>query len=336
MSSFTNLSTRWKLALGFGLMVVLFMVATATAFYGTGAVRNADQIVIDVLTVRNNLNMQRSMLFAIVISEGDGQLEGRIRDLSGITAQDEDFIARLHFLETGDARLDSALDDFVTTRAAYKRTRDEEIFPLMREGKMAEANALVVGVQDERFRKIRISGDEISRKFTARAAAAEQRVQFVCVVSGVIVALAGISMIVGFTRQIAHPLEQITAAADRIARGELHLEFQSSSRTDEVGRLAQSFQRMTRFLKLLAGRAAQIAEGDLTVSVRPQSEHDVVGRAFTAMSENLRRLMKELVDAVNVLAGSSSEIMASTAQLAASAAETATARRLKRPLRWRR
>jgi methyl-accepting chemotaxis protein len=136
------------------------------------------------------------------------------------------------------------------------------------------------------------------------------------------VLLAGSFWIV---RDIAGPLAEITRVAERIARGQLGVDFSSDGRTDEVGMLAQAFQRMSRSLKVLAGRASQIAGGDLTVRVKPQSEDDVLGNAFLTMSESLRSIITEFVEAVNVLASAASEIMASTAQLASSAAETATA-----------
>ena len=141
------------------------------------------------------------------------------------------------------------------------------------------------------------------------------------------VAAAVLLTIVGWliTRNIAKPLGEVTAAAERIAEGDISAELAGTGRKDEVGILVQTFQRMCRSLNVLAGRARQITEGDLTAQIKPRSERDVLGNAFASMTAELRRIMQELLDAVNVLASSASEIMASTTQLAASAAETAAA-----------
>lgn len=156
----------------------------------------------------------------------------------------------------------------------------------------------------------------------SRAARLTTRVIFVGTLVVFVVLLAANFMI---TRDIAVPLAEITRVAERIAHGDIGVEFSSDGRTDEVGMLAQAFQRMSRSLKVLAGRATQIAGGDLTVRLKPQSADDVLGNAFLTMSESLRTIISEFVEAVNVLASAASEIMASTAQLASSAAETATA-----------
>src|SRR5215213_977576 len=120
------------------------------------------------------------------------------------------------------------------------------------------------------------------------------------------------------TRSIAGPIGELSQIAERIGHGDLNVELSANGRTDEVGVLMQSFQRMSRSLKVIAGRAKQIAAGDLTVQIRPQSENDVLGNSFAAMTDSLRRLMQELTEAVNVLASSASDIMASTSQLASS------------------
>lgn len=127
------------------------------------------------------------------------------------------------------------------------------------------------------------------------------------------------------TQSISRPINEISAAAGRIAAGDLSAEFLPTTRGDEVGALRNAFHRMSGSLKAMAGRVEQLAGGDLSAEFTPQSEKDVLGAAFRAMSQNLRGVMRDISEAVNVLASSAAEIMASTAQLASGAAETAAA-----------
>ena len=166
------------------------------------------------------------------------------------------------------------------------------------------------------------------------------------------------------SRNIAKPLTEIAGIAEKIAAGELDFNVPTSSRTDEVGVLIKMFHRMVEnikgyarmskqiaagdlsgtvtpqsekdvmgnalvamgdSLKSMSGLAKQIASGDLTVSVAPQSEKDVMGNALAAMGSSLREITREIIEGVNVLASSSSEIMASTNQVASGATETAAA-----------
>jgi methyl-accepting chemotaxis protein len=75
----------------------------------------------------------------------------------------------------------------------------------------------------------------------------------------------------------------------------------------------------------MAAAAQKIAAGDITESIVPQSEKDILGNAFLQMLNNLRRIMKEIMEGVNLLGSSSSEILAATTQVASGTAETATA-----------
>lgn len=101
-------------------------------------------------------------------------------------------------------------------------------------------------------------------------------------IAGLLVLASGLYL----GRNIATPLREITAIAERIGAGDLTVAITPSRRQDEVGILSDTFQRMTR---------------------------------------NLRTLIQELAEGVNVLGAAGSQIVSTTAQVAASAAETATA-----------
>jgi methyl-accepting chemotaxis protein len=166
------------------------------------------------------------------------------------------------------------------------------------------------------------------------------------------------------TRNIVQPLKDITVIAEQIAGGELDMHVSASQRKDEIGILAQAFTRMGSSLSEMAEMARQIATGDLSVTVTPksekdvmgnalanmavsltisaeiarqiatgnlsvvvvpQSEKDVMGNALATMTKNLKALIKEIIEGVNVLAVSSSEIIASTTQVASGAIQTSAA-----------
>lgn len=145
------------------------------------------------------------------------------------------------------------------------------------------------------------------------------------VVIGTLVAFVVLT-IAGFliTREIAPPLQALTTVAERITVGDLSVNVSSNGRSDEVGVLARSFDRMTKSLRVMAGAAERISAGDLSVSITPQSPDDQLGNAFARMSENLRGQIRGLLEGANVLGSAATEIVASTAQLATGANESAT------------
>jgi methyl-accepting chemotaxis protein len=166
------------------------------------------------------------------------------------------------------------------------------------------------------------------------------------------------------TRNIVKPLKEITASAEQIAAGEIDVRIPSGTRRDEIGILSQAFSRMGATLSAMAETAQQIAAGDLSVTVTPQSERDVMGNSLAKMVvslnssariarqiadgnliavvvpqsekdvmgnaqaimvKNLRELTSDIIEGINVLAVSSSEIIASTTQVASGASETSAA-----------
>jgi methyl-accepting chemotaxis protein len=128
-----------------------------------------------------------------------------------------------------------------------------------------------------------------------------------------------------FARHATRPLINLVGAAQKIAAGDMAVEVTKQTRRDEIGDLARAFTLMIQSLKEKAQVAEKIAASDLTVKVTPLSDADTLGNAFATMVEKLRSQIQQIIEGVNVLASSGSEIMASVSQLTAGAAETSTA-----------
>lgn len=166
--------------------------------------------------------------------------------------------------------------------------------------------------------------DSLNRKSKEAADRAHFATMIIIVGSAaalVFLSLAGILI----ARNIARPLGEMTDAAERIAAGQLDVRLASNERKDEVAVLNAAFTRMTRSLRDMAATAKRISRGDLTGEIKPQSENDDLGNSFAMMTKNLRDVMRDMTEAVNVLSATATEIMASTSEVAASAVETASA-----------
>jgi methyl-accepting chemotaxis protein len=131
--------------------------------------------------------------------------------------------------------------------------------------------------------------------------------------------------IVGFfiMRDITAPLNQVVEIADQIAKGDLSVQPVSKGRRDEIGTLAQAFDRMLTTFKGMVGVAERIAAGDLAVRVKPQSDHDAMGNAFSTMIEKLSQLISQVQKAGIQVNTSATEIAATSKQQQATASEIA-------------
>ncbi len=128
-----------------------------------------------------------------------------------------------------------------------------------------------------------------------------------------------------FARSLTRPLIDLVGSAEKIATGDMAVEVTAQYRQDEIGDLARAFTMMIQSLKDKAQIAQKIAAGDLTIEAASLSDADALGNAFSTMVAKNRQQIQEIMEGVNVLASSGSEIMASVSQLTSGAAETSTA-----------
>lgn len=99
----------------------------------------------------------------------------------------------------------------------------------------------------------------------------------------------------GISALITRPLNLVTIAAGKLAKGDLHQIIAVKSQ-DELGVMMSAFQQMVTYLQEMAEAANRLAQGDLTAEIRPQSDQDVLGQAFARMIVNLRQLVRQVTD----------------------------------------
>jgi signal transduction histidine kinase len=146
---------------------------------------------------------------------------------------------------------------------------------------------------DEFLASKRSAGDQLEQSAQVTY---EQTRQLAMILSAGAVALA-LAIGLWMSRHIARATAQVAAAAEGLARGDLDQRIEVHS-GDELGQMAESFRRMILYQQDVACVANAIARGDLSQDIEPKSEADVLGNAIRRMSENLRRLVAELQDAL--------------------------------------
>ena len=325
MKWFTDLSTRGKLLTACAPLMILPIIIIAVALTSMGAIHHADGAVTQAASLRAAVNNQLATILCAMLLPPGPEMEAQLSQIGPGSLRTDEIIKDLKAPRYADAALSEEVAQLKEMWIAFCATRDNEILPLVREQKLAEARKLILGVQTERYQNLRTHAIAFTDALSRRAAERKRLAETACITLGIASLILASVLIVVLNRLIARPIEEVTAFADEVAHGNLELEFSGSERRDEVGKLTQAFQRVSRSLKVVAGRARQIAAGDLTAKFSPQSEKDVLGKALVTMSENLRSIIEELIGAVNILASSATEIMASTAQMASSASETAAA-----------
>lgn len=296
----SNLRTRGKLLLGFGLMAVLLVVVIATAYQGIKSIQESLKSLVhtefanvsDLKDVQGNQYTIRADSLAMFITTNGETREMLRKDGDERTRKNDELMARLLDREKNDKKHVSALEEFDTIRKAFRQTRESQVIPMMLEGKLDAAKEVVSGIQAERNQKMTTIAEELVRMAQAQAQAAVERAEQIAnrssgilILVGVVALLVAVLATVLLNKIIAAPLNEIARAAEQIMSGDLTVRVAVDNRTDEVGTMAGAFGKMVM---------------------------------------NLRDLNKEIVEGVSVLAASAGEIMAATGELSSSATETAT------------
>ena len=325
MNWFINLPLRRKLGLFYGLFIALLAVLVGSGQFVLEDNRRAAAVGLDLERFEAGVNRLRADVLTLLVRGTNAELAGALTTITNGSHELTLVLQQLRAAARGNPPLLAQLELLGGLREAFAKTRDAEILPLLRAGNLPAARELALGVQFERYLQVRELAAALARQTTLEYEQSARRAATALVLVGIAALVLAAGLLGVLNRSLAEPLDRLTAAAGRIARGDLAAGELGAPRGDEVGALAAAFGRMTQSLREVAGAADKVAQGDLRVAVRPQSERDLLGTAFAGMVTGLRGLTAEVNAAMNVLGAQAAEIAAATSQMTASAGETATA-----------
>lgn len=330
---------RWSIGSKIGgssllVLAVLAVLGTVSYRSTTGLIESARQVththkVLNaVVGVLGALRDAESNERAYIIS-GDDAYMGLYR---GALAEVDRFTRELRTLTLDNPMQQQRLNALEPVIAARVATL-QEVADLRRSAGFAPAaQAVSAGRGKAQMERILSLAGEVAaeenRLLAERAAAAAavaNRTFNVILWGTALAALGKLGVAIYLSRSIAHPLGEISIAAQAIAAGDLSRTVRADNRRDEVGALSRSFALMTESLQKMTVASDQIAAGDLTVVVHPRSSADTLGKAFVTMTENLKRITGDIQQGVNSLSSSAQQIVVTTTQVASGAAQTATA-----------
>jgi methyl-accepting chemotaxis protein len=336
---FLNISTRSKLMLSFGLLLILFGLVTYVGFKTIANLERSQRnffdeeykISVGLSELRSDLNRQRVALLLMMLGKEKSYLD-RMRQ--EVQQNSNELSANLNNLKNAAhnrPEILSRLEDISRVNTEFMQTRDQVVIPLVYQGNLQEAESLVKGVQNNRYERIRSTLKELSSSLNVtareRLSASQREAENstnVFLSIGIISILLGVALVLTLTSAIANPLGEMTDVAENIANGDLSSRIKPLARNDEVGKLTSSFSNMTEYLQAIASEAEQVAQGNLILRTKPKSDKDVLGTSFNRMGANLRDLLNQVQDVVNVLASASTEILSSVSEVVTGATETAT------------
>jgi methyl-accepting chemotaxis protein len=322
-----------RLGFGFGIILLIMMIATAITFWSLQAVESdtenlvtdslpftllADEILID-LGMFNELLADYALTFN---EESLATAKSNVSEFKDDLAQFKEMF-REENDQNGLRQIDTfvtAFDEFFETGlrlgVAYRDNGREAGNIVMEEFDQDTDNLRAIGTA---FRERQVT--EIKDQ-SAAILAASQMVKRLQVILGVIALLLGIAITFLITRSIVRPLEVAVDTARRMAVGDISMQIEISSK-DETGILLGAMQEMVDSSREIAQMADKIANGDLRVEMRPRSAEDTLLKSLGAMVNNLTEVISNArLSSENVASGSQA-MSASSEELSQGASEQA-------------
>ncbi|WMJ71233.1 methyl-accepting chemotaxis protein [Stenotrophomonas sp. 24(2023)] len=274
MNFLTSTKVGTRLALGFGLLLLMLALSSALSLYQLHVVNRHVQ---DITQLQNHktqlfwqlrsLNLQTEQTTRDLLLAAPEQRDGLLEKAAGLRKdyqQVRDELASLRFDARGEVVMKAIAGTDAAAHAANSRIR-----ALVHDGDIAQATALLHGEAGPFFaaRGAAIqAGIDLQRSNTAISSegidAAVSLANRVLLAFGALAAIAGLLLAWLITRSLTGPLGRATAVADAIAQGRLDNSIPPQP-GDETGRLLTSMRHMQEQLHaVLRAQSAMHREHD--------------------------------------------------------------------------
>ncbi|PYQ18462.1 MAG: hypothetical protein DMF79_14930 [Acidobacteria bacterium] len=327
-----------RLALGFGLVLVLMGMVSTAGYWGLETVAGLAR---DILKVGSPLveHSQRARANTLGLRRYEKDYFLNI----GAPEKEADYLAKW---KDQKKRLDERLDELEkltkaeADRDAIRSMRKDanlyeegfqKVVAAIHEGgvKTAQEANVAIGPLKDEIRRLEETAYEFSLKHSKAMEAldpvlTESVRRTLSIMLTVILAALVLTAVSGvfLTRSITAPLALAVKIAERVAEGDLEARIEVDGQ-DETGQLLKSLQAMVASLRRMAGAAVTIANGDLTVKVSPQSDRDALGNALSEMVGRLTQTITEIRLGASGLSSASAQVSATSQTLSQGTSEQA-------------
>jgi methyl-accepting chemotaxis protein len=331
-----RLTIKLKLALAFGLIILMLVGATGFGIASLGTMNGAMIGLVSGPVARMKLAQDvRGELLQIVRSEKniiietdpmkmkvfDEELTKGRQIFSDMLDEGEKISSPEGKVKYGELKAIwetiKPLDSKMRELALANKNADATALSLG-ELRIATSNGIkltedVVGLTEQ---QMKVDQDLASATYTTT----RNVLVTLVLVSVAIAAAAAIWMAIS----ISNGLRKIGDLADAVAIGDLNKTVELNT-NDEIKDLVNTVNRMTANLRATSAIADQIADGDLTVQPKPLSDKDTLGLALERMVERLRSVVGNALIASDNVSSGSQELSATAEQVSQGATEQASA-----------
>ena len=332
-----NMSIGKRLGLATGILLTLMILVAVAGYWGTGTTAHATRDITNVEAPELTAALE-ARAWSLMLRRFEKDVFLNIATADKVADYTTKWQNARQSLEQSLAILDRGASD--EERAQLREIRADlttyeggfqKILTQIRAGQItapADANAALAEVKDA-IRGVETIADSLAQVQIGQigskglgAQASASRANSVIVVASLIAAIFGLVISVLLTIGITRPLATAVQAADRVAQGDVDVQFESDRR-DEVGDVLTAMRRMIASTKTKVDAAVKIAGGDLTTAVTPASERDALGSALQGMVAKLSQVIGEVRAGANALSSAATQVSSTSQSLSQGTSEQA-------------
>ena len=323
-----------KIGAGFALALAAVILIGTVSYRGLSriteatALRAHSHLILEVMKdslvqITSAEAKQRNYVLTGEVSHREGSeaamtaTRQKITDLKSLTREDTRQQERIRQLEPLIENRLAVLSQGIELRKEETKGFEAAV-ELIRTGpgqkEMVQIQQIIADMENEEF-------DQLKQREKIADAAVQTTtytILFGSLACFVVLSLAGYAL----TRSIAKPLQEITAAAEKIALGDLNVAIGANHRSDEVGILARAFGDMAQRLSSLIGQVQksgiQVTTSSTEIAATAKQQQATANEIFSTTTEigatakEISATGKELVKAMK----SVSDVAEETATLA--------------------
>ncbi|WP_312814644.1 methyl-accepting chemotaxis protein [Sedimentibacter sp.] len=162
-------------------------------------------------------------------------------------------------------------------------------------------------------------GNELSAQLTD-----ETKITIISMIIIIIISIL-IAIACGFFNSsiISKPISRMVDAAEALATGDVNVNIEID-RSDEVGKLAASFDKMIENIRSQAFVVEKIASGDFTVDISAKSDKDLLGNNLKKLISVNNDVLHNILNASNQVTSGSEQVASASQMLSQSSTEQAS------------
>jgi methyl-accepting chemotaxis protein len=330
-----NLLIWQRLALGFGVVILLLMLLAGLSYLRIGALNSKVDLIVNdrypnmatANKIKADINdVARSMLNILIMTDPD-QIKKELANIDEVTAINNEAIANLE-KSIVDKKGHEALQEIILIRDKFAPLQTKFVNLIKEDRKDDALTKFMFSVRPnqakyftalDKFLVYQNSQMEQAGLDSAKLASQTSTlIMILALLASAVSALVAIMV----TRSITKPLNEAVAVAERVANGDLSSDIETQSR-DETGQMMQALKEMNASLVKIVGEvrdgtetiasvSREIADGNLDLSTRTEEQAASLQETASSMRDLTNTVKTNADNALqaNQLASSASDVAA--------------------------